>query len=149
MNQISQQLIELYQKDFPLTPTPYADIADKLGVSEQRVISELTRLEENGTISRVGPVFNHCKAGSSTLAAMQVPEGDLQRVADIVSSFNEVNHNYEREHAINLWFVVTAPNRPTLLRVIAEIEQITGYQILNLSMEKPYHIDLGFQVLWD
>jgi len=78
---------------------------------------------------------------------MSVPVNKLQQVALLVSSFDAVNHNYEREHDFNLWFVVTAKDQQQLQQVLQEIQQQTGYELLDLPLEQQFHIDLGFP-LW-
>jgi len=147
LNDLEKQLLNEYQKGLPLTPTPFADIADKLGTSEALVLKILDRLQDLGVISRVGPVFKPKRVGTSTLAAMAVPVDRLEAVAAQISAYPEVNHNYEREDRYNLWFVVTAPDQARLDAVLAEMEQQTGYPILNLPLVKQFHIDLGFP-LW-
>jgi DNA-binding Lrp family transcriptional regulator len=147
LTELEKRLLNDYQRNFPLTSTPYADIAEQLGVSEQLVLTTLRRLKERGVISRLGPVFKPKRVGASTLAAMAVPEERLNEVARIVNRYNEVNHNYEREHEFNLWFVVTASDKQRISEVLDEIRQATGLQILDLPMEQSYHIDLGFP-LW-
>lgn len=147
LNDLEKRLLNEYQKGLPLTPTPYADIAAKLGTSEALVLKIIDRLQALGVISRVGPVFKPKRVGASTLAAMAIPEDKLEAVADIISAYAEVNHNYEREDRYNLWFVVTAPNQQRLDAVLEEMEQQTGYKILYLPLEKQFHIDLGFP-LW-
>ncbi len=147
LNEVEKKLLNEYQKGLPLSPTPFADMAEKLGITEELVLQTLQRLQEMGVISRVGPVFRPHRAGTSTLAAMSVPAEQLESVAHKVSSYSEVNHNYEREDRFNLWFVVTAPNQDKLEQVLAHIEQETGYRILNLPLERHFHIDLGFP-LW-
>ena len=72
-------------------------------------------------MSRVGAVVRPNTVGASTLAAMAVPPRDLERVAALVSGYAEVNHNYEREHRLNLWFVVAAPDSARLQQVLDEI----------------------------
>lgn len=98
-------------------------------------------------MSRVGPVFKPNRLGASTLAAMAVPRERLQDVADLVSSYAEVNHNYEREHAFNLWFVVTAEDEPAVNRVLDKIRRRTGIAVMDLPLVDAFHIDLGFP-LW-
>ena len=140
-------LLNEYQRGLPLCTSPYAEIATQLGVTEESVIRTLESLLARGLISRVGPVFAPRQAGASTLAAMAVPTGRLQEVAELVNGYDEVNHNYAREHAINLWFVVTAPDESRLLQVLDEITQATGIAVLNLPLERAFFIDLGFP-LW-
>jgi siroheme decarboxylase len=140
-------LLDEYQHNFPLTPAPYADIAQQLGVSETEVMNTLESLQGRGYISRIGPVFAPQRAGSSTLAAMSVPVKQLEKIAAFVSRFEEVNHNYEREHDFNLWFVVTAPDQARVEQLLDEIESSTGIAVLDLPLEHAFYIDLGFP-LW-
>lgn len=147
LNDLEKRLLNEYQKGLPLSPTPFRDMAERLGTSEALVLKILDRLQQLGVVSRVGPVFRPKRVGASTLAAMAVPEALLESVAARISAYPEVNHNYEREDHYNLWFVVTAPNQQRLEQVLQEMERETGYAILNLPLEKQFHIDLGFP-LW-
>jgi len=140
-------LLNEYQRGFPLCASPFAVIAEQLDVSEGEVLKTLESLQQRGLISRVGAVFAPQRAGASTLAAISVPHGDLQRVADFISRFEEVNHNYEREHVFNLWFVVTAPDEAHVQRVLEAIETETCLPVLDLPLERSFYIDLGFP-LW-
>jgi DNA-binding Lrp family transcriptional regulator len=143
-----QRLLNEYQHCLPLTPEPWAEIARRLGVYETRVLETLERLQTEGVISRVGAVFQPNRLGASTLAAMAVPTAELERIAAIVNGFEEVNHNYEREHEFNLWFVVVAADEECLQSVLAEIEARCGYPLLDLPLEEEFHIDLGFDLQW-
>jgi DNA-binding Lrp family transcriptional regulator len=145
---LEQRLLNEFQHGLPLTPEPFADIARQLGVYETTVLETLTRLQTEGVVSRVGAVFRPNRISASTLVAMTVPPGELERVADIVSEFKEVNHNYEREHRYNLWFVVVAADADRLQRVLAEIEARCGYPLLDLPLLNEYFIDLGFDLQW-
>lgn len=147
LSTLERRLLNEYQKGFPLSTTPYADIARELGASEALVLEILQKLKAQGFISRVGPVFKPKRVGTSTLAAMAIPADKLNTVASIISNYDEVNHNYEREHYFNLWFVVTTANEQQLQAVLAEIELRTGYPVMNLPLEQQFHIDLGFP-LW-
>jgi DNA-binding Lrp family transcriptional regulator len=140
-------LLNEYQRDFPVCAAPYAEIGRQLGVGESEVIATLESLQARGLISRVGPVFAPRRAGASTLAALAVPAAGLEAVAALVSRYEEVNHNYQREHAFNLWFVVTAPDQERIRQVLDEIEIETGLPVLDLPLERAFYIDLGFP-LW-
>ncbi|MDH5471162.1 MAG: Lrp/AsnC family transcriptional regulator [Gammaproteobacteria bacterium] len=144
---LEKTLLNDFQRGLPMTATPFADVAAQTGVSEEMVIDTLQSLQQRGLISRVGPVFAPRRAGASTLAALSVPEDQLDEVAGIVNEFAEVNHNYQREHDYNLWFVVTAPDQSQVDRVLAEIESATGLPVLDLPLERSFYIDLGFP-LW-
>lgn len=148
MTTLARQLLDLYQRGLPLSPTPYADMAEELGVSEADVIATLRQLREQKVITRVGPVFDHHKAGASTLVAMAVPPERLTDIADYINQFDAVNHNYAREHDFNLWFVVTAADQAQLNAVLDIIRQECGMPMLNLPMEQAYHIDLSFKLAW-
>lgn len=148
IDDIDRRLLNEFQRNFPLTATPYADIARSLDVTEQDVIGRLQRLQSTGTVSRVGPVFRPNRIGASTLAAIVVPPAQLEEVAALVSAYAAVNHNYEREHVYNLWFVVAAPNVARLAAVLEDIAQRTGLEVMSLPMLEDYHIDLGFDLRW-
>ena len=139
-------LVNDWQRDFPLTERPYAELARRLGTSETTVIERLRTLAADGAVSRIGAVFRPHTLGWSTLAAVAAPEHRIEAVARIISEFPEVNHNYEREHAFNLWFVATAPSRERVSQVLAEIGRAAGSQVLDLPMLEDFHIDLGFDL---
>ncbi|MCC7166977.1 MAG: Lrp/AsnC family transcriptional regulator [Rhodospirillales bacterium] len=145
---LEKNLLDGFQRDFPLVSRPFQAIAQRLGVGEDDVIETLKRLKAEGAVSRVGAVVRPNKAGASTLAAMRVPPERLDEVAERVSAYPEVNHNYRRDHAINLWFVVAAPSRARLDQVLSEIKAQSGLPVFDLPMQAEYHIDLGFDLAW-
>ena len=146
MEALTESLLNDFQHDFPLSPTPFAQIARRLNTSTATVLARLRELQRQGSVSRVGPVFRPNTIGASTLAAMRVPAAELEAVAAVVNGFPEVNHNYEREHRYNLWFVVTAANQAVLAETLARIEARTGHAVLSLPLVRDYHIDLGFRM---
>jgi DNA-binding Lrp family transcriptional regulator len=148
LDHLDRRLLNDFQAGIPLTSRPFAHMADQLGLSEREVIARLQRLTETGAISRVGPVFRPKQVGASTLAAMAVPPPRLAEVASLVGAYPEVNHNYEREHHFNLWFVLTAPDQASLERARDEIGRRTDLPVLDLPMLAEYHIDLGFPLQW-
>ncbi|WP_291993131.1 AsnC family transcriptional regulator [Candidatus Accumulibacter sp. ACC003] len=140
------RLLNDFQRDFPICPAPFAELAARLGVAESAVLRLLEALRRQGKIARVGAVFAPKRIGASTLAAMAVPPERLAAVAETVNRFPEVNHNYEREHRYNLWFVVTAGSEGRLLAALGAIELATGHPLLRLPLLQEYHIDLGFSL---
>jgi siroheme decarboxylase len=146
---LERRIVDCYQDGFPLEPAPFAAMAEALGVTQAEVITALERLEAQGALSRIGAVVPPNRVGASTLAAMAVPPDRLEAVADLVSRHETVNHNYEREHDFNLWFVVAAENREAVEAALRDINAATGLEVLDLPLEEAYHIDLGFKVRWN
>lgn len=141
------RLLNEFQRGFPLASRPYAHIAEQLGVTEQVVLERLAVLRRDGAISRIGAVFAPGALGASTLAALEVAPERLNEVAAQVSARSEVNHNYERENRINLWFVVTAASIERLNAVLGEIEaQAACGPLLALRLVEEFRIDLGFDL---
>ncbi|MFA7241023.1 MAG: Lrp/AsnC family transcriptional regulator [Sulfuricellaceae bacterium] len=146
MTELELHLLNDFQHDFPLAAAPFRKIAAHLGSDENAVLAVLARLQKQGAVSRVGAVFRPHTIGASTLAAMATPEEKLLAVAHRISLFPEINHNYEREHHYNLWFVATAPDSERLGDVLRRIQAEAGYPLLVLPMLEDFHIDLGFDL---
>ena len=142
----SFRLVNAWQRGFPLTPRPFAEVARASGLDEGEAIARFAQLRSRGLIDRIGPVFRPNTVGASTLAAMAVPPGRLEAVARQVSAHAGVNHNYERENPVNLWFVATAPGAAALQNLLAAIEDETGVAVLRLPLLEEFHIDLGFDL---
>ena len=147
LTELDRRLLDNFQRDFPVCSRPYEAIAKRLGCDEATVLERLAELEKQGYVSRVGPVFRPNCLGASTLAAMAVSTERLQEVAELVNSYPEVNHNYEREHEFNLWFVVTASDERAVADVLADVRRRTGLDVMDLPLTEEFHIDLGFR-LW-
>lgn len=148
LSDFDRSLLDEFQRDFPLTERPYADIAARLGADEATVLSRLRDHLAGGRVSRIGAVVTPHSAGWSTLAAMAVPAARLDAVASLVGACPEVNHNYEREHRLNLWFVVTGRDRAHVGAVLEDIEARTGLEVLDLPLLEAFRLDLGFPLQW-
>lgn len=148
LDELDKRLLDGFQRDFPLSPHPFREIAAQLGVDEEMVMGRLRVLQDAGLVSRVGAIVAPQRAGWSTLAAMAVPLSRLNEVAELISAYPEVNHNYEREHRLNIWFVVTGPDKIRVAEVLREIETRAGIAVLDLPMLEAYRLDLGFPLQW-
>lgn len=146
---LHKQLLNDFQQDLPLSATPYQEIADSLGITEDEVLSLFKELQDKQFISRIGSVIVPNSIAASSLMAMAVHPEKLQKTASIVNQYPEVNHNYERENRLNLWFVLIAKDKQHLQILIAEIELKTGFKILYLPLISDYFINLGFEIEFD
>ena len=140
------EFINRYQRDFPLCEAPFARIAAAHGHTEQQVLQAYREALATGALSRLGGVFHQSAGGASTLAAMAVPTDRLQAVARQVSAEPGVNHNYEREHRFNLWFVIAAQSQDLLDQALDRLALATDLPIMALPMVRPYRIDLAFDL---
>lgn len=115
------------------------------GASAELIQQILGELSEAGLISRIGPVFGTHKVGYSFLAAMKCPPERIEEVAEMINSFEEVNHNYLRENALNLWFVMTGPDAAHLDRAVRTLEEKSGLNVHRFPMIRPFKIDLSLK----
>lgn len=148
LSPLEKDLLDITQRDFPLSPRPYATLARRLNVTEEAVLGAFRSLQTQGVVGRIGAVWAQGPVGSSCLAALKVPPARLEAVAATVNAHPEVNHNYERDHPWNLWFVVAARDEPAREAVLDAIAAETGLPLLRLPMEQGHHLDLGFAIDW-
>lgn len=139
-------LLNDWQHGFPLVREPFAHIAHACGADQAAVLARFQALQDQGSMGRIGGVFAPGAGGAALLAAMAVPPERMAAVAAQVSAHPGVNHNYEREHAFNLWFVMTGRDAATVEAAMQTLQQATGLRALRLRMERAYRIDLGFDL---
>jgi siroheme decarboxylase len=148
LDKTDRKLLNLIQKQLPLKPRPYKTIAETLGLREADVISRIAILKEKGIIRRIGGIFDSGKLGFiTTLVALEVEEAMLDSVAQAVSLYPGVTHNYERNHLYNLWFALITESRQAQEKVISEIGALPGVKkILNLPAVKNYKLRVNFDL---
>jgi DNA-binding Lrp family transcriptional regulator len=139
-------LADQWQRGFPLVPRPFAELGSACELSQAEVIELLGSLKDQGCLARIGATVRPNTVGASTLAAVSVPVELADHFAHVINAHAGVNHNYEREHAFNLWFVVTAADRASVLSTLDEIGRQCSSTVLDLPLVRPYHIDLGFRL---
>ena len=146
LDALDKSIINAFQNGFPLVSQPYKQIAQEFSTTEQDVIQRLSRLKEKKIISRIGAIITPNTIGVSTLCAVAVPVEKLEQTARLINAYNEVNHNYQRTHEFNLWFVLTARNDEHLQDTLAMISDDIGIQIINLPLLTAYYLNLGFNI---
>lgn len=146
MDAIDRDIINNLQGGFPLCERPYAEVASKLGLTEDELIQRLDTLLDQGTLTRFGPLYHAERLGGAlTLAAMKIPSQDFEDVKEIVNSFPEVAHNYAREHEFNMWFVLATETPTRINEVIAQIEKATGHSVYNMPKLEEFFVGLRFE----
>lgn len=141
LNEKDIKLINRIQRNFPLCEDPFGQIAEELGFKKAWVIERTKELQVQSIISRFGSVAKRKNDNFSTLAALKVPSERVNDVAHLVSSYDEVTHNYLREHEYNLWFVIHSSSEKKLDLVLEDLRQHMDFPMLNLPVLESYHSD--------
>jgi DNA-binding Lrp family transcriptional regulator len=151
LSEADRQLLSAMQQGFSPVLQPFQEIAERLGVTEEKVISDLRRLKANGIIRRLGAIIDSRKIGyTGTLCAMQVPAERIPEVADVINAFPEITHNYVREHDYNIWFTILAPSTARINQILKRIKEQTGITtVLNLSASRIFKIRVNFDLEGD
>jgi len=146
MDGIDEKILRRIEREFPVSPYPYRDLAEDLDLCVEEVISRISRLKKKGIILRMGAFFDSEKLGfKSTLVAMKVPQARLQEVAKIVNYYPGVTHNYSRDHEFNLWFVLMGKSKKEINETLRKIKNQTGIaQILKLPKRRWFKLYLNF-----
>ncbi len=108
----------MLQYEFPLTPTPYSDVAERLGVDVGVLLEWLQRLQREGVVKRVGFHVDPRVFGYTTaLASFQAREP--RKTLEVLRSKLHVTHAYLRCHPhYNLWVVVRAHSLDELVEAV-------------------------------
>ena len=145
MDAVNRRIINAFQGGFPIAERPFAEAAMRVGIEEDELIERIEGMLEAGTLTRFGPLYNaEAMGGALTLAALAVPVERYDEVADIVNAFPEVAHNYAREHAFNMWFVIATEDPDRAEAVIEAIEAKTGLTVYDMPKEEEFYIGLHF-----
>lgn len=138
-------ILNALQEGFPIAEHPFAEAGAEFGLSEAALIDRLAHLREIGAITRFGPFFDAVAMGGAfCLCAMEVPQARFDEVMTLVNEHPEVAHNYERDHRLNMWFVLAAEAPEGITAVADEIEQETGLSVFRFPKLKEFFV--GFRV---
>ncbi len=143
MDKLDRRIINRLQKGLPLVESPFEQIAREIDCSENELIKRLEEMLGSGLLTRFGPMFDaQALGGAFTLAAMKVPTKMFEEVAEIVNSLEQVAHNYEREHELNMWFVIGTESQQEIQDVIDNIETQTQLKVYSMPKEEEFYVGL-------
>ncbi len=147
MDNLDRQIINELQRNFPICDHPFAVVADHLDTSEEELISRIQLLLDEKYLTRFGPLFNADQMGGSvSLCAMAVPEYEFNDIAEKVNACPQVAHNYQRDHQLNMWFVLATETQDELEETIRNIEEETGLSVRNMPKLQEFFVGLYFEV---
>ena len=144
---VDRKILAKMQGDFPICERPYAEAAGQLGISEDELLQRLQQLLADKVLTRFGPMFQIEEMGGAfVLAALAAPEELYDEVTALVNELPEVAHNYRREHALNMWFVLATETPAGIAEAIARIENDTGLTVHNFPKEQEYFVEMKLAV---
>ena len=147
MDDLDRRIINRLQGGFPVSERPYRDAARTLGATESELITRIRCMLDDGLLTRFGPLFHAERMGGAlSLCALKVPEDRFDEVTETVNSFPEVAHNYQREHEMNMWFVLATETPQQLDEIIRRIQEHTGLEVYNFPKQTEYYVGLNLQV---
>ena len=143
---IDRRLINAIQGEFPLSERPFAEVGAALGLSEDEVIARLQSLLDDRVLTRFGPMYQIERMGGAfCLAAVAVPEVQWADAVEAVNAFPEVAHNYRREHALNMWFVLATETPEGIADCARRIEAATGLVVHLFPKEREYFVEMRLE----
>jgi DNA-binding Lrp family transcriptional regulator len=151
LDETDKQILQILQDDFPIVEEPWLEISNRLKINQEEVLKRVKRLTEAGAITKIGPIFDSSRIGlkAATLVAMRVPQTQVPKVAATINQYDNVSHNYERDHDYNVWFTLAAADSAELTKTLEDIKQKTGVEendILNLPTANRFKINVHFQL---
>ncbi|HED18093.1 MAG TPA: Lrp/AsnC family transcriptional regulator [Gammaproteobacteria bacterium] len=147
MDELDRRIINRLQGGFPVCECPFLEAAELLGTTESELIARIQCMLDDGRLTRFGPLYHaENMGGALSLCAMKVPAGSFDERAEQVNAFPEVAHNYQRDHELNMWFVLATETPEQLDECLHEIEKTTGLPVINLPRKEEFYVGPHFKV---
>lgn len=145
LDNIDRDILNAIQDDLPLSHRPFAEVAKRIGVEEQYLLARANRMKDEGVLTRFGPFFDAAAMGGAfCLCAMAVPQDAFEKVAKLVNAHDEVAHNYQRAHVLNMWFVLATETPEGIERAADAIEVESGIAVRRFPKTQEFFV--GFRV---
>lgn len=122
-----RNVLAAIQDNLPLELEPYRVVAERLGMTEERVLALIQMMLDQRKIKRIGAVPDHYALGitANGMSVWDVPDGRVQEIGRRLGEREEVTHCYHRPRQpgwpYNLFGMVHARSRDD---VAAAVERI-------------------------
>ncbi|MDH7569285.1 MAG: Lrp/AsnC family transcriptional regulator [Armatimonadota bacterium] len=133
LDELDRRLLDRLQRDIPLQSRLFEGVGVALEISEAEVLARVGRLKQQGLIRQISAIFDSRRLGyHSCLAAARVQPHRLEAAAQTINRHPGVSHNYQRDHAFNLWFTLTVPPQRNLRQEAERLQAEAGVECLRL-----------------
>ena len=145
MDEQDIRLLKAVQDGVKLIERPYQALGEELGISEEEAIRRLAILVDEGIIRRFAAVIGHRALGimANAMIVWKAPEDDVLRIGELMASFEDVTHCYERpacaKWPYNLYTMVHGQSEGDCHRIARQISQNTGIKDYRLLFSKREH----------
>jgi DNA-binding Lrp family transcriptional regulator len=140
-----RKILGIVQANLPDSLTPYADMAEQAGITEDEVLSLLRSMKEDGRIRRFGASLKHQRAGfaHNAMVAWKVDPREVDAAGTRAAEHDLISHCYYRPSSAEDWpyelYTMIHGRHPEECReVIAEVMASTGlkeYAVLESKKE--------------
>lgn len=132
VDDLDKRIIAALQRDLPLVPEPYREIAEELGIDERILLDRLNGYKHSGALRKMGAVLRHRAIGyaANALCAWKVPAEQVDFVGGRLAAHTAVTHCYHRRSdaawPYNLYAMLHASTRDRCREIAADLAQNTG-----------------------
>ena len=146
LDELDRRIINALQGGFPIVDEPYREVAASLCTTETELLARIQRMLEARVLTRFGPMFQIERLGGRfVLAALAVPEERFADVTERVNALPEVAHNYRREHALNMWFVLATETPVGIAACARRIGALTALTVHLFPKEREYFVEMKLE----
>jgi DNA-binding Lrp family transcriptional regulator len=147
LDNLDRSILNVIQSGFPVAPRPYEEIGRQTGLSEDEAFARVMNMKNNGIIRRIGASYDSRGLHfTSTLCSVKVPPEKIEQAVKVINRYPEVTHNYQRNHAYNVWFTLIAESKERIENILSEISAETGIgEIRNMPATKKFKIKVDFK----
>jgi len=143
LTETEKRISKLIQQDIPLEKKTFQRIAEQVLSSEEDVLATIWGLMKNGSIRKFGAVLRHQKVGftHNAMVIWAVPPEKCESVGNILATFTEVTHCYERvpsfEAKYNIFTMIhfRKENQKNVIRKFSHATGIKEFKVLSSEEE--------------
>ncbi len=99
LSPLDRKVINELQQDLPLISRPFVEMSARLGMDEEKFLTQCQSLLSRGIIRRYGASVNHRGVGfaANAMTCWAVPAEEVEVIAEKLVPLRQVSHCYERK----------------------------------------------------
>ena len=150
LDETDKKILQIIQDDFPLVQEPWLEISRRLNIDEAEVDKAVKAAHRSRRHSedRSRSLILQSRFKSSNSSRDAGAKKPSKQCCPRHKQYENVSHNYERDHEYNVWFTLAAVNNAELTQTLNDIKQKTGvkeHDILDLPTISRFKINVHFQ----